>query len=61
MFEIALKMLTGDRTKYLGVLFGVSFYGLLLAHQMSIFYGVMALTTSPLRDIEGKKASLAPC
>jgi putative ABC transport system permease protein len=53
MIGIALKMLTGDRTKYLGILFGVSFSALLMAHQLATFCGVLALTTNPIRDIEG--------
>jgi putative ABC transport system permease protein len=50
---IALKMLTGDRAKYLGIVFGVSFAALLMAQQSAIFCGLMRNTTSQIRDIEG--------
>ena len=50
---VALKMLTGDRTKYFGIVFGVSFAALLMAQQSSIFCGLMRNTTSQIRDIEG--------
>jgi putative ABC transport system permease protein len=48
---IALKMLTGDRNKYFGIIFGVMFASLLIAHQISIFVGIMARTTSQVRDV----------
>ena len=34
---IALKMLTGDRSKYFGIVFGVTFATVLIAQQVSIF------------------------
>ena len=46
---IALKMLTGDRAKYLGIIFGVTFASLLMAQQASIFCGLMRHTTSQIR------------
>lgn len=48
---IAWKMLTGDRAKYLGIIFGVAFASLLMAHQLSIFVGIMRRTTSQIRDV----------
>lgn len=48
---VALKMLTGDRSKYLGIVFGVAFASLLIAHQVSIFCGIMRRTTSQIQDI----------
>src|ERR1041384_2743996 len=50
---IALKMLMGDRAKYLGIVFGVTFAALLMTQQSSIFWGLMTNTTSQIRDIEG--------
>lgn len=50
---VALRMLTGDRTKYLGIVFGVAFAALLMGQQMAIFCGLMRNTTSQIRDIEG--------
>jgi len=49
----AMKMLTGDATKYLGIIFGVAFASLLIAQQMAIFFGIMMLTTSYVRDVQG--------
>jgi putative ABC transport system permease protein len=46
-------MLTGDRTKFFGIIFGVAFASMLMAQQMSIFCGIMRLTTSQIRDIRG--------
>lgn len=53
MSWIALKMLFGDRTKYLGIVFGVSFAALLMTQQASIFWGLMWNTTSQIRDLAG--------
>lgn len=50
---VALKMLTGDTAKYLGIVFGVSFAALLMAQQSAIFCGLMMNTTSQIRDVEG--------
>jgi putative ABC transport system permease protein len=50
---VALKMLTGDRSKYLGIIFGVTFAALLIAQQASIFCGIMQRTTSQIRDVKG--------
>jgi putative ABC transport system permease protein len=46
-------MLTGDRPKYFGIIFGVAFATLLMAQQASIFVGLLRNTTSQIRDIEG--------
>jgi putative ABC transport system permease protein len=51
MSWIALKMLTGDRNKFLGIVFGVMFASLLIAHQLSIFTGIMRRTTSQIIDV----------
>jgi putative ABC transport system permease protein len=53
MSWIALRMLTGDRAKFFGIIFGVAFASLLIAQQMSIFCGIMNLTTSQIRDVTG--------
>lgn len=47
---LAWKMLTGDRTKYLGIVFGVAFGTLLIAQQSSIFVGLMRRTSSQIID-----------
>jgi putative ABC transport system permease protein len=48
---IAYRMLTGDRGKYLGLVFAIAFATLLLAHQGSMFCGIMARTTSQITDV----------
>ena len=48
---IALKMLTGDRSKYLGLIFGVSFATVLMTQQISIFAGIMQRTASQILDV----------
>jgi putative ABC transport system permease protein len=53
MLWIAWKMLVGNRVKYLGIVFGVVFAALLIAQQSSIFCGLMALTISQIRDVQG--------
>jgi putative ABC transport system permease protein len=50
---VAIRILTGDRAKYLGIIFGVSFAALLMAQQSAIFCGLMRNTTAQIRDIEG--------
>jgi putative ABC transport system permease protein len=49
---IALKMLTGDRPKYIGLVAGVTFAALLIAQQASICCGLLLRTTSTIQDIE---------
>lgn len=49
---IAWRMLTGDRAKYLAIVFGIAFSSLLIAQQCSIFCGVMRMTTGQIRDVE---------
>lgn len=53
MSWIALKMLMGDRSKYLGLIFGVTFASLLIAQQSSIFCGIMRRTCNQIRDTKG--------
>jgi len=47
---IALKMLVGDRAKYLGILMGIAFASLLMTQQMAIFVGLMSRTFGFLTD-----------
>src|SRR5262245_42546847 len=51
MAWLALRMLMGDRAKYLGIIFGISFATLLMAQQVSIFLGIMARTGSQVLDV----------
>ena len=48
---IALQMLTGDRAKYLGLIFAIAFSTFLLQNQSSIFAGIMKRTASQVLDV----------
>jgi putative ABC transport system permease protein len=48
---VAWRMLTGDRAKYLGTIFGVAFGTLLISQQTAIFVGLMSRTASQISDI----------
>jgi len=50
---VAFRMLTGNRGKFLGIVLGVTIAALLIAQQASIFCGLMLMTTSQIRDIQG--------
>jgi putative ABC transport system permease protein len=47
---IALKMLVGDRAKYLGIVMGLTFASLLITQQSAIFLGLMTRTFGFLTD-----------
>ncbi|MBI5772272.1 MAG: FtsX-like permease family protein [Verrucomicrobia bacterium] len=47
----ALKMLLGDRAKYVGMIIGLTFASLLITQQSSIFAGIMTRTYSFLTDV----------
>lgn len=48
---VALKMLTGDRAKYLGLIFTIAFCSFLLENQTSIFAGILKRTGSQISDV----------
>jgi putative ABC transport system permease protein len=48
---LALRMLIGDRAKYLGLIFSIAFASFLIAQQASIFIGLMSRTTSQVQDV----------
>ncbi len=48
---VALRMLTGDRAKYLGLVFAIAFSTFLLENQTSIFAGIMSRTGNQIRDV----------
>jgi putative ABC transport system permease protein len=48
---VAVKMLTGDRSKYVGLIFAISVASMLMAHQASIFGNIMWRTTSQIQDV----------
>ncbi len=47
---IALKILMGDRAKYIGILIGITFASLLITQQSAIFTGLMTRTYGLLSD-----------
>lgn len=51
MIRIALRMLLGDTTKWLGVVLGVFFCTFLITHLLSMVAGMMARTHSTIADI----------
>src|SRR5690242_321811 len=51
MFYIALKMLTGDRGKYIAIILGISFASLIMTQQPGIFLGIMSRAYSFITDI----------
>src|SRR5580658_9267214 len=51
MDGVALKMLFGDRAKYIGLIFGVAFSTMLMSNQVSIFCGLMLRTASQILDV----------
>src|SRR6059058_3418624 len=48
---IALKMLVGDRAKYLGIIMGLTFASLLITQQAAIFLGLMTRTFGAVTDL----------
>ena len=53
MDVIALKMLVGDRAKYLGIIMGLTFASLLITQQAGIFVGLMSRTYGSIADVAG--------
>src|SRR6516162_556716 len=50
MDGVALRMLLGDRAKYIGLIFGVAFSTMLMSNQVAIFSGLMLRTASQILD-----------
>ena len=50
MIYVALKMLTGDKGKYFGILFGLTIASFLITQQLSIFMGLMTRTYGFISD-----------
>src|SRR5215468_7871193 len=50
MHVVALKMLIGDRAKYLGMIIGLTFASLLITQQAAIFVGLMTRTYGFVTD-----------
>lgn len=52
MLRLALKMLYGDRAKFIMLLGGLTFCALLMTQQTAVFLGLMRWTTATLRNIQ---------
>jgi putative ABC transport system permease protein len=48
---VALRMLTGDKAKYFGLVFAIAFCTFLLENQTSIFAGIMRRTGNQILDV----------
>ena len=51
MISVAIKMLMGDRAKYLGIIMGITFASLLITQQLAIFNGLMSRTYGAITDL----------
>lgn len=51
MSWIALRMLTGDRVKFIGLIFGVAFSTLLITQQLSIFVNLLLRGASAVNEV----------
>ncbi|MGE5609641.1 MAG: ABC transporter permease [Bacillota bacterium] len=51
MNRVALKMLVGDRGKYIAIILGIVFASMLMTQQMAVFVGLMARTFSFVSDL----------
>jgi putative ABC transport system permease protein len=51
MNRVALKMLTGDTAKYIGILIGVTFAALLITQQSSIYDGLLQRSYASIGDV----------
>jgi putative ABC transport system permease protein len=47
---VALRMLIGDRAKYIGIVFGITFAAMLITQQVSIFFGLLSRTYGFISD-----------
>src|SRR5260370_35770601 len=50
---VGLRMLTGDRAKYFGLVFAIAFCTFLLENQTTIFANIMKRTASQILDVTG--------
>lgn len=52
MLSIALKMLLGDKAKYISLVAGLAFATLLMSQQGAIFMGLLERSTGPLQNVD---------
>jgi putative ABC transport system permease protein len=48
---LAIRMLTGDRVKFFGLVFGVTFATFLMSQQVSVFIGIVGRSASQIVDV----------
>src|SRR5258708_32083042 len=51
MYRLALRMLLGDRAKYIMLVGGLTFASLLMTQQCAVFIGLLSWTTSHMRNM----------
>jgi putative ABC transport system permease protein len=51
MSWLAIRMLTGDRVKFFGLIFGVTFATFLMSQQVSVFVGIVGRSASQIVDV----------
>ena len=51
MSWVASRMLTGDRVKFFGLIFGVTFATFLMSQQVSVFVGIVRRSASQIVDV----------
>lgn len=51
MYHVALRMLLGDRPKYIMLVSGLTFAALLMSQQCGVFFGLLSWTTSHMRNM----------
>jgi putative ABC transport system permease protein len=51
MHWVAIRMLIGDRVKFFGLVFGVTFATFLMSQQVSVFVGIIARSASQIIDV----------
>ena len=54
MYHLALKMLIGDRAKYIMLVGGLTFASLLMTQQCAVFFGLLTWTTSHLTNMRAQ-------
>ena len=51
MYRLALRMLLGDKAKYMMLVGGLTFAALLMTQQSAVFFGLLSWTTSHMRNM----------
>ncbi len=51
MYHVALRMLFGDKPKYIMLISGLTFAALLMSQQCGVFFGLLSWTTSHMRNM----------